>query len=128
MELGSFALVLAAFTVAAVPVATHVIAGRRLHKDAWRFNTLFSGPWRFQIFQAFAWAFFALSAIMAAAVRKKLFVPSNVHTPALFGASVCSALISEVLVSEQSNYSFVSLAVSSSDFCAAPSARLLPFI
>jgi len=89
---------LAGFTVALVPLATHVIAGPRLHKDAWRFNTLFSGPWRFQTFQAFAWAFFALGVVLALAQYKEKLFTSVVHTPALFGASVCSALISEVLV------------------------------
>ena len=98
--------VIAVTALAAVPI-THGVAGHRLHKNAtnpWRFkNIFFSGGYRFMTFQGFSWSFFVLALVMAFGrmflhVDQMSVVRTHVNERSLLGGSICSALISEVLM------------------------------
>ena len=95
-------IVVTTISVAAVPV-THGYVGHRLHKDAWnswRFrNIFFSGGKRFIVFQGLSWSFFAgaiVGVVLALSGQSRKTPEKNPQ--ALFGASICSAFISEVLM------------------------------
>ena len=98
--------VIAVTALAAVPI-THGVAGHRLHKNAtntWRFkNIFFSGGYRFMTFQGFSWSFFVLALVLALGrmflhVDQMSVVRTHVNERSLLGGSICSALISEVLM------------------------------
>jgi len=92
-----------AIAVASVPV-THGVAGHRLHAGAslpWKFrNIFFSGGKRFMVFQGFSWTFFAVAATCGLLALGSRFVPFSIDfdSPTLHEWSICSALISEVLM------------------------------
>ena len=98
--------VIAATALAAVPI-THGVAGHRLHKDAtnsWRFrNIFFSGGYRFMTFQGFSWSFFVFALVLALGrmflhIEQMSVVRTHVNERSLLRGSICSALISEVLM------------------------------
>ena len=102
VDVGTFSLfVVTTVTVAAVPV-THGYVGHRLHKDAcnsWKFFRTFSGGARFQVFQGLSWTFFAASLMCVLLATLLSYIGKmRVSREDLFGASICSALISEVLM------------------------------
>ena len=98
--------VIAVTALAAVPI-THGVAGHRLLENAtntWRFkNIFFSGGYRFMTFQGFSWSFFVLALVLALGrmflhVDQMSVVRTHVNERSLLGGSICSALISEVLM------------------------------
>ena len=102
-DVGSFFLLLVStIAVAAVPV-THGYVGHRLHSDAcnsWRSKRFFSGGTRFQVFQVISWMFFIASLVCLAGLlaTTMYFGKMWLTREDLFGTSICSALISEVLM------------------------------
>lgn len=94
-------LVLAATFLCMTPI-THGVFGRWLHAENWgvRKNT-FRGGSRFVLLSGLSWAAWATSVVSlaaAAVVVLKAWSHEELPSPVLSGASVCGAVISEVLM------------------------------